>query len=119
MWVKNEKDPHSVHSPRFAGRPCVDSFKKPQTGTITYVPVVKGDGPMAKRNRQTLKKREKEMARRQKKQEKAERIAARKAGGEPGDDPEEGHPAPVDDADTPSGLGVVPVVPSAPTPDKG
>ena len=35
---------------------------------------------MAKRNRQTFKKREREMAKKQKRQDKAERIAARKTG---------------------------------------
>jgi hypothetical protein len=39
---------------------------------------------MAKRNRQTYKKREREMAKQQRKQDKAERIAARKA--RPGDE---------------------------------
>lgn len=54
---------------------------------------------MAKRNRLTFKKREKEMARKQKKQDKADRIAARKSGGESEDDPEEIHPTPVDETD--------------------
>ena len=39
----------------------------------------KGSVPMAQRNRQTFRKHEREMAKKQKKQDKAERIAARKA----------------------------------------
>ncbi len=44
---------------------------------------------MAKRNRQTSKKRDRETAKRQKQQDKAERIAARKAGRSVEDDPEQ------------------------------
>ena len=73
---------------------------------------------MAKRNRQAFKKREREMAKKQKKQDKAERIADRKASRRSEDDPEEVKPAPVDDADKPSTLLAVPVGRSAPAPAK-
>jgi hypothetical protein len=72
---------------------------------------------MAKRNRQTFKKREREMAKNQKKQDKAERIAERKANRTSEDDPEEVNLAPVDDAD-PSSLRTVPIGRSAPPPAK-
>ena len=52
---------------------------------------------MAKRNRQTFKKREREMAKKQKKQDKAERIAERKLDRTSKDDPEEVHMPPVED----------------------
>ena len=73
---------------------------------------------MARRNRQTFKKREREMAKKQKKQDKAERIADRKANRTSEDDPEEVNPAPVDDADKPSTLRTVPIGRSAPAPGK-
>jgi len=57
---------------------------------------------MANRNRATFKKREREMAKKQKKQDKAERIAERKANRTSEYDPEEINPASVDDADEPS-----------------
>jgi len=44
---------------------------------------------MAKRNRQTFKKRDREMAKKQKQQDKAERIAARKEGRTPEDEPDQ------------------------------
>ena len=43
---------------------------------------------MAKRNRQTFRKREREMAKKQKKQDKVLRIGARKEGGTSEADPE-------------------------------
>jgi hypothetical protein len=73
---------------------------------------------MANRNRATFKKREREMAKKQKKQDKAERIADRKANRTSEDDPEEVKPVPVDDADKPSTLLTVPVGWSAPAPGK-
>lgn len=73
---------------------------------------------MATRNRATFKKREREMAKKQKKQDKAQRIADRKASRRSEDDPEEANPAPVDDADKPSTLLTVPVGRSAAGPGK-
>jgi hypothetical protein len=69
---------------------------------------------MAKRNRQTFKKREREMAKKQKKQDKAERIAERKANRTFDDIPEGADPVPVDDTDKPSTLRTVPIGRSAP-----
>jgi hypothetical protein len=73
---------------------------------------------MVKRNRQTFKKREREMAKNQKKRDKAERIAERKANRASEDNPEEINPAPVDDADKPSPLRTVLIGQSAPAPGK-
>ena len=73
---------------------------------------------MARRNRQAFKKREREMAKKRKKQDKAERIADRKASRRSEDDPEEGNPASVDEADKPSPLRTVPIGRSASPPGK-
>ena len=56
---------------------------------------------MAKRNRQTSKKRDREMSRKQKKQDKAERTAARKADRGPTDDAGQGPATPDEDAGDP------------------
>jgi hypothetical protein len=53
---------------------------------------------MTKRNRQTFKKREREMAKKQKKQDKAERLAGRKANRTPEDDLQGFNPLSVDEA---------------------
>ena len=71
---------------------------------------------MANRNRATFKKREREMAKKQKKQDKAERIAARKANHTSEDDSEEVNQASVDDTDKLSTLRTVPIGRSAPAP---
>ena len=73
---------------------------------------------MAKRNRATFKKREREMAKKQKRQDKAERIAARKANHTSEDDSEEVNQAPADDTDKLSTLRTVPIGQSAPSPGK-
>ena len=54
---------------------------------------------MASRNRASFKKREREMAKKQKKQDKAERMAARRAGRESEDDLKEADPNPMDEID--------------------
>ena len=54
---------------------------------------------MAKRNRQTSQKREREMARNQRKRDKAERIAARRADRNPQVDPGRTGPTPGDNSD--------------------
>jgi hypothetical protein len=53
---------------------------------------------MAQRNRQTFRKHEREMAKKQKKQDKAERIAARKAGRTYEHGPQDAKSTPVDTA---------------------
>ena len=73
---------------------------------------------MVTRNRATFKKREREMAKKQKRQDKAQRIADRKANRTAEAYPEEVKPAPVDDADKSSTLLTVPVGRSAPAPGK-
>ena len=73
---------------------------------------------MANRNRATFKKREREMTKKQKKQDKAERIAARKANRTSEDDSEEVNQAPVDDTDKLSTLRTVPIGRSTPAPGR-
>ena len=68
---------------------------------------------MTKRNRQTFKKREREMAKKQKKQDKVERLAGRKANRASEDDP-----PPAEDAAEPSPLRTLLMGRSAPAPDK-
>ena len=69
---------------------------------------------MAKRNRQTFKKREREMAKKQKKQDKAERKANRTSEY----DPQESNRAPIDATAKPSALRTLLIGRSAPAPDK-
>ena len=73
---------------------------------------------MAKRNRQTFKKREREMVKKQKKQDKAEWLAERKANLTTEDDPQEFNPPSVDDAAKPSTPRTLPIGGPAPAPDK-
>jgi len=56
---------------------------------------------MAKATRQTFKKRQREMAKRQKREDKAKRIAARRAGPDSEDKPEEDGSVPADEAKKP------------------
>jgi len=73
---------------------------------------------MTKRNRQTFKKREREMAKKQKKQDKAERLAERKANRTSEEDPLGFDPPPADAPAKPSTLRTLPVGRSKPAPDE-
>ncbi len=56
---------------------------------------------MAKATRQTFKKRQREMAKRQKREDKAKRIAARRAGPDSEDKPKEDDSVPADEEKKP------------------
>ncbi len=63
---------------------------------------------MAKSNRQTFKKRQRESAKKQKKEDKSKRLAARRGDGSP-EDPEEAKPETVKTEDGKMTLKIVPV----------